>query len=114
MAYWLRPFRVVAAIALILSLFCQGTWVLAGTTGTLSGTVTDAATHSPLAGAKVTVVSPSQTASTTTDRSGHFVFLALPPDTYTVTVTEAGYDQASVSGQTVIADAQQTLSIGAN
>lgn len=96
------------------SLCCQGTWVLAGTTGTLSGMVTNPATHAPIAGAKITVASPSQTASVNTDGSGHFAFLALAPDTYTVTVTIAGYDPASVAGETVIADSTRTLNVAPN
>ena len=114
MNFWLRPFRVVAVITFIVSVLCQGTLVLAGTTGTLSGTVTNAATHQPLAGAKVMVTSPSQSASVTTDGSGHYAFLALGPDTYTVTVTIAGYDTSTVSGTTVIADQTRTLGITAN
>ncbi len=114
MAHWLRPFRVVAAIALVLSLVCQGTWVLAGTTGTLSGTVTDSATHQPLAGAKVTATSPSQSASVTTDGAGHFAFLALAPDTYTVAVVFAGYDQSVANGVTVIADSTRVLNVTSN
>jgi hypothetical protein len=114
MMSWLRPFRIVAAIALALSLVCQGTWVLAGTTGSLSGTVTDTSTHAPIAGAKVTVTSPSQNASVVTDGSGRFNFLALAPDTYTVTVTEPGYDTSTVSGTTVIADSNRTLGVSAS
>jgi hypothetical protein len=114
MRAWLRPFRAVAAIVLVVSLCCQGTLVLAGTTGTLSGTITDATTHQPLAGAKVSVASPSQTASVKTDASGHFAFLALNPDTYSVSVTLAGYQTATVSGETVIADQTRTLSVAAN
>jgi hypothetical protein len=101
----------VASIALIIGLCFQGTLVLAGTTGTLSGTVSDATTHQPLSGAKVTVTSPSQNTSVTTDGSGHFTFLSLAPDTYTVTVSYPGYDQSSVTGTTIIADASRTLSV---
>jgi hypothetical protein len=107
-------FRCVVSVLLFVSLVCQGTLVLAGTTGSLSGTVTDASTHAPLAGAKVTVTSPSQTTSVTTDSTGHFNFLALAPDTYLVSVTLAGYDQSTVSGTTVIADANRQLAISAS
>jgi hypothetical protein len=114
MTHWLQPFRIVAAIALLISLVCQGTRVLAGTTGTLSGTVTDATTHQPLAGATVSVASPSQYESVTTDASGRFAFLALAPDIYAVSVTLAGYQPTSVAGETVVADQRQTLSIATN
>lgn len=77
--------------------------VLAGTTGGVSGSVTDE-NHRPLTGAKVTIASPTQSATTTTDAAGHYAFLALLPDTYTVTVTQPGYAPDSVGGVTVQAD----------
>jgi hypothetical protein len=82
----------------------------AGTTGGLSGTVTEAGTTTPVADARVTVTSPSQTASTTTDAGGHFHFVSLAPDEYVATVEKSGYDPASYAGIAVFADAQQTLS----
>jgi hypothetical protein len=111
MKRWLRPFQIIAAIALVVSLVCQGTMVLAGTTGTLTGQVNDVASHLPLAGAKVTVTSPSQSASVATDSSGHFAFLSLSPDTYLLSVTYPGYDQSTVTGVTVIADASRTVNV---
>ena len=42
----------------------------------------------PIAGAQVTATSPSQSATVTTDAAGHFSFLTLAPDTYTVTVSK--------------------------
>ncbi|MEA2666701.1 MAG: Carboxypeptidase regulatory-like domain, partial [Candidatus Eremiobacteraeota bacterium] len=77
--------------------------VLAGTTGGVSGNVTDE-NHRALNGAKVTIASPTQSATTTTDAAGHYAFLALLPDTYTVTVTQPGYAPDSVGGVTVQAD----------
>jgi len=82
----------------------QGTWALAGTTGGLQGIVTDSETGAPVAGASVTVTSPSQTATQNTNGSGHFVFLSLQPDTYTVSVTKTGYNETSQSGLSVFAD----------
>ena len=81
----------------------------AGTTGGLSGTITDSDTHAPVAGARVTVTSPSQTVSADADAAGHFVFVSLAPDTYTVTLAKPGYDSVSFGGAIVFADAQQTL-----
>jgi hypothetical protein len=99
------------ALALIVVFACQGTWALASTTGGLTGTVVDADTLAPIAGAQVTATSPSQTASATTDASGHFAFLTLGPDTYTVTVTKAGYQPTSVPGQVVFADTVQSVAV---
>ena len=69
MTLWLRPFRVFASLALILSLVCQGTLVLAGTTGALSGILTDAATHTPSRPeANATGLSPTLMVPTTAKR----------------------------------------------
>ena len=65
----------------------------------------------PVAGADVTVASPSQNATRTTDAAGRFTFLVLPPDTYTVTVAKSGYQSISVPGQVVFADTVQNLSV---
>jgi hypothetical protein len=81
----------------------------AGTTGGLSGRVLDAATSAPIAGAKVTLVSPSQSATTTTDSAGRFTFVSLAPDTYTLSIEQTGYDALALSGINVQADAAQTL-----
>jgi hypothetical protein len=104
-----KGFLRIALLALLVLIF-QGTWALAGTTGSLSGAVvlTDG---TALAGAKVTATSPSESDSTTTDATGHFGFVSLTPDTYTVTITKDGYDSVSESGVTVQADATQTVTL---
>lgn len=84
---------------------------LAGTTGSLSGTVTDSTTGKPLANATVSIASPSQSVSVKTDASGHFSFLTLAPDTYTVSTEYPGYQVQSTEGVTVIADQNRVLSI---
>ncbi|HZY98764.1 MAG TPA: carboxypeptidase-like regulatory domain-containing protein, partial [Candidatus Baltobacteraceae bacterium] len=96
---------LVAALALV-ALLVQGTWVLAGVTGNMSGTVRDNA-GAPVAGATVQLVSPSQTASTTTDANGHFIILSLAPDTYTVSISKTGFSPTSFPGEVVFADQTQ-------
>jgi hypothetical protein len=86
----------------------QGTWALAGVSGGIAGVVHDD-TGAPVAGATVTASSPSQTATGTTDASGHFVFLTLAPDTYTVRIERSGYQTIAQSGVTVLADQTQQL-----
>jgi hypothetical protein len=95
-------------LLLLVSLVGQGTWALAGTTGNISGVVTDQK-GAPVSGAAVTAVSPSQTASATTDASGHFVLLGLSPDTYTISIDKSGYNPISNPGITVFADQQLAL-----
>ncbi len=85
--------------------------VVAGTTGSITGTVSDSASKAPIAGAAVTAVSPSQVATVTTDASGRFTFISLSPDTYTITARRAGYDEVSIAGISVFADQSQAVAI---
>jgi hypothetical protein len=96
---------------LLLAFISQETWTLASVTGGLTGTVVDADTSAPIAGAQVTATSPSQSVTETTDAAGHFSFLTLGPDTYTVTASRGGYQPISVPGQVVFADTVQTVTI---
>jgi hypothetical protein len=99
-----RSLSSLIACMTLVAMLCQGTWVLAGTTGTISGTIIDTATNKPLAGAKISATSPSQNASVTSDAQGHYTFLSLVPDTYVLSVEFSGYDSSVVSGVTVQAD----------
>jgi TonB dependent receptor/Carboxypeptidase regulatory-like domain/TonB-dependent Receptor Plug Domain len=101
--------RLGTASMLLVAFACQETWALASTTGGLAGAVVDADTSAPIAGAQVTATSPSQSATTTTDAAGHFTFLTLAPDTYTVTASKNGYQSTSVPGQVVFADTVQSV-----
>jgi hypothetical protein len=95
--------RVTVALILLAAFLIQETWALAGVTGGLGGFVTDDQGKA-VAGASVKVLSASQAASTTTDASGHFVFLALAPDTYTVSIVKEGFAPVSQAGISVFAD----------
>ncbi len=102
--------RVATAALLAMAFLFQGTWALAGVTGGIAGVVNDD-TGAPVAGATVTASSPSQTATATTDASGHFVFLVLQPDTYTLSVNKDGYQSVSIAGTTVLADQTQQVTV---
>lgn len=102
---WLVSFVLFAAFV------GQATVARAGTTGSISGTITAKATHAPVAGAKVTAASPSQVVTATTDASGRFNVLSLTPDTYTVTVEKAGYDSFVNAGVLVQSDQVSTVSL---
>ena len=99
-----RSLSSLIACLTLVAMLVQGTWVLAGTTGTISGTVIDTATKQPLGGAKISASSPSQSASVTADSQGHYTFLSLAPDTYVLSVEYSGYDSVLLSGVTVQAD----------
>jgi hypothetical protein len=102
---------LLACLAVVLAAFFPLTGALAGTTGGLRGRVLDAATKAPLAGVTVAVASPSQAARAVTDSSGSFTFLSLSPDTYVLSLAKSGYDSASISGITIVADQTQSLAL---
>ncbi|MGC1380335.1 MAG: TonB-dependent receptor [Candidatus Baltobacteraceae bacterium] len=99
-------------LALTLLLSCTLTSLArAGTTGGINGIVTEAGTSKPIAGVKIAVTSPSQSAIATTDAGGRFAIVSLAPDEYTVALQKDGYAPISYAGVTVLADAQQTLTL---
>lgn len=106
-----RFFKLLFAAVLSIAFVSQGTWALAGTTGSLTGTLTDSSTGKPVGDATIVASSSSQTATTQTDASGHFSFLSLSPDTYSVSANKAGYAAVSIAGVTVFADQSQTLAL---
>ena len=66
-----------------------------GPTGSLEGTVTDASSGDPIAGATVEITDLA--VSTTTDENGHYVFSSVPTGDYTVTAKKFGYEDGSAS-----------------
>ena len=108
-------FRRLAAIVAVLmsivgsSAFCQ--------TGSLQGTVKDAA-GAVIPDAAVTIQNDATSSSrnTFTSESGAYSISSLPPGTYTVTITKAGFAAATLKGvgisvaQTLPLDA--TLTVG--
>jgi len=78
--------------------------LLAGSSGSITGTVTDAQTSLPISGATVT---DGINAPVTTDTHGNFVLEGVTPNSYTVTVTAASFVTGSAS-VTVNASANTT------
>jgi len=103
-----RAVFVIAVLSAVAFISAKSA-ALAGTTGTLGGSVIEAQGGAPIAAAKVTAASPSQTSGTSTDRTGRFVFLSLIPDTYTVSAAKDGYETARISGISVFADQNQNV-----
>ena len=81
----------------------------AATTGNISGTITSAK-NAPIAGAKVTATAPSGHYSATTDAKGFFSIAGVVPDTYTISITAPGYQDASIAGVTVFQDQTNAVS----
>jgi thermitase len=80
-------------------------FALAEIPGSIAGTVTSAKDGSPLVGATVT----DGTRTTTTDGTGKYTIANVPPGTYQVTASKAGYQSSSVTvmvvaGNTVVAN----------
>ena len=108
-----RAAALVAAAFLLAAVFVAAPRAFAGTTGQLSGIALDAATQAPIAGAKITVNSPSALETTTTDKGGHFTFASLPPDTYSVTLEAPGYASATLENIGIVSDNLLTITVSA-
>src|SRR6202048_2924016 len=106
-----RLLRAVSAlvVALAIALASPTAMVYAGTTGAIVGRIVDQSSGAPVAAANVSLVSPSQSATSPTDANGGLRFLSLAPDTYTGTIARPRYEPLSLAGVTVQADQTQTL-----
>lgn len=74
------------------------------TTGQIVGTIVDSESHRPIAKAAVTATAATGNYRTVSDAKGVFTIVGVVPDTYTVTVTAAGYAVYSQPGVTVTTD----------
>ncbi len=83
------------AIAAILGGCNDGALPPGASYASLSGTVLDAATNQPIAGAIVTL---DTVLTTTSDAAGHFTFAKIPTGDYDYTVQAPGYATMSSSG----------------
>ena len=107
-----RIARSLVAVAItLLFVLPAAVPVRAGTTGVISGTVTDVTTHVGIANVDVALVSASESTHTKTDGKGFFSFAGLPVDTYSASFTYAGYQQTVLSGVTVNADQSQSVNV---
>jgi hypothetical protein len=101
--------RIASIVLFVAVLVAAALPASAGTTGGLRGRVVDADSGTPVPSAKVTVASPSESATVNADQNGSFTFISLAPDTYTLAASAPGYDDVSTSGISVLADQVQSV-----
>jgi hypothetical protein len=106
----LLPRLAMTSLLALVLYAAQATQTLAGTTGSINGRVTDEQGQ-PVAGVRVSVVSPSYTGTTTSQSNGFYDFNGLPPDTYTLTFSSPGYLTTTQNGITVSQDQVVVLNI---
>jgi outer membrane receptor for ferrienterochelin and colicin len=83
--------------------------IYAGTTGKISGVITDATTGEPLIGANVVLKGTSL--GTTSDVDGNYVILNIPPGVYTLVVSFVGYQQVQVQSVYVTVDLNTSIDV---
>jgi hypothetical protein len=109
---WLsRSAVLVALVFALVGTSVSPIFAAGGQFGNLSGSVIDQTTKTPIAGAKVTVVSPSGTYHATSDSKGQFNILGMPVDTYLVTIEDQGYIASTFTGVTILGDQTQGLGL---
>jgi hypothetical protein len=104
-----RHYWPVLAILLSCAIIAQPAGIaLAGTIGTISGTVHDTS-GATVSGVAVTAVSASARYTAHTDAHGYYVMTGVSPDTYTVSFQHSGYEPQDVQGVVVFADQSVTV-----
>ncbi len=83
--------------------------LIAGTTGKLTGKVTDSQTGEPLPGANILFNGTSIGGAS--DPDGNFIILNIPPGTYDVRVSYLGYETVLVEGVKIIVDQTTSLPV---
>jgi len=86
--------------ALMVTLFSSG--VFAAATGQIKGTILDKNTGQPLIGATVLLAGTNRGANTDVD--GKYQILRVEPGTYTLKITQMGYQEVEVTNVTVKTD----------
>jgi hypothetical protein len=106
------PGLLVACLAVLLSLAANPAWSQSTATGTVSGQVTDAQ-NAVIAGTQVKLedVATNKALTAMSNEAGRYSFINVPPGTYNVTFTKAGFSVYQANSQTV--EVGQVLTINA-
>lgn len=103
-----QKFLIVIS-SLLLLLILLPVIIYAGTTGKITGIVTDKATGEPLIGANVIVV--GTTIGAATDEEGRYTILYVPPGTYQIQVSLIGYRTVVINDVRVFIDQTTKLDV---
>lgn len=104
-----RVQKYPGTIVVLLALLLAQHPVFAGTTGKISGRVTDGATHEPLVGVNVTVMGTALGA--TSDVTGTFAILNVAPGTYRTRASLVGYTTTIIADVVVNIDQTTTITV---
>ncbi|HHJ52071.1 MAG TPA: TonB-dependent receptor [Caldithrix abyssi] len=99
-------FKKIFVTILVMAFY---SFLAAGTTGKITGRVTDANTGEPLVGANIIVKGTTMGAAT--DADGYFLIMNVPPGVYTIQAMYVGYDTKEISGVKVNIDLTATVNI---
>jgi len=99
--------KIIASISVFLIFSVNP--IYSGTTGKISGTITDKVTGQPLIGVNLIVQGTNLGAAT--DLEGRFTILEVPPGTYDVQVTYIGYRKVIVNDVRVFIDQTAKLDL---
>jgi len=88
--FWSRPFYILMAVLLLISV---GT-VNAQTTGSIAGVVIEKNTGDPIPGANI--FADGAAIGAASDDDGHFFIINVPPGLYTMNVEVIGYNNFKV------------------
>ncbi len=83
--------------------------IFAGTTGKLTGKVTDAANGEPLIGVNVIILGTNLGAAT--DLDGNYTLLNIPPGVYEVKFSSIGYNSVTIQNVKIIVDQTTNLNM---
>ncbi|MEJ2194523.1 MAG: TonB-dependent receptor [Ignavibacteriaceae bacterium] len=104
-----KKIQTIASLIIFLIILLNG-FVIAGTTGKISGKVIDAGTGEPLIGANVLILGTSLGAAT--DLEGNYFIINIPPGRYEVKASSIGYN--SVTNQNILVSVDQTTKLNFN